>query len=99
MTTTSQRERPQSVPTEIDIPALSRRIGQGVKVAPAPSGGAALATSTQLKTLGEFLEHLTAATNDTGWRTTGLVASLGDGEEAIVVGIKWINGAYYAEIR
>lgn len=99
MTVARQHERAQGVPDEINLSDLARTMGRTQKVAPAASGGASFASSAQLGSLAAYLNQLTTIATETGWHTPTMVVSSGDDDEAIVVGVRWINGAYYAEIR
>lgn len=65
------------------------------------SNGASYVTAAQLAQLGTFLQTLTAASHETDWRTERMVVSLGEGDEEILVGVRWLANAdeYAAEIR
>lgn len=89
----------QTLPDEIDTPHPSAAIGRALKVAPRASGGAAYASSRHLAALADYLDRMTEASRDTGWHSPQLMASLGEGEESIVIGVRWISNAYHAEIR
>jgi hypothetical protein len=63
-----------------------------------------LATAQALGTLAEYLQAMTDLTLKTGWHVPQMVVAAGEGEEELVVGIRWIavgdGGGYYAaEIR
>lgn len=87
-------------PTETSHPHPP--IGRRQKVPPRAPDGAAYATAQQLVSLGAFLDELTTTAGHTGWHVNSMVVSYGDetaADESIVVGVRWINGAYHAEIR
>lgn len=87
-------------PGRIKLPDPDTPIGRAPKVAQGRSGGVAYATSDQLASLSGYIARMTAAANETGWHAPNMIVSLGDvEEEAIVVGVRWINGEYHAEIR
>lgn len=70
-----------------------------LKTAQRTSGGAAYASAEQLAKLAQHLRLLNDATHETGWVTPSMIASFGEGDESIVVGIRWVGDAYFAEIR
>lgn len=67
----------------------------------AADGGAALASSQVLLGLGAFLSAMTTASRESGWRAPAMVIGLGEGEEEILVGVRWLASSeqYAAEIR
>jgi hypothetical protein len=75
-------------------------LGRAPKTSQGRSGGVAYATSAQLTSLAEYLTALTITATDTGWHSPNMIVSMGEvEEESIVVGVRWINGAYVVEIR
>jgi hypothetical protein len=89
-----------SQPNEIENGGLGKPIGRALKVAPRQSGGTAYASAAQLASLGAYLTRLTEITTETGWHTPTMIVAFGDSEaESIVVGVRWVGDAYYAEIR
>jgi len=71
------------------------------KVAQGRSGGVAYANASQLKSLADYIQGLTISATETGWHSPNMIVTLGEGEEAIVIGVRWLNhtGEYVAEIR
>jgi hypothetical protein len=100
MTTTDVRRRTESVPNEIENTDPHTPMGLRTRGAKTPSGGAAYATAAHLDKLADYLRLITTAVNDTGWHAPAMLVSFGEVEaESIVVGVRWINGEYHAEIR
>lgn len=89
----------QSLPTTSHTQDPQPPIGRALKVAPRTSGGVAYASADQLASLAEHLTGLTEITKQTGWHTPTMVLTYGDTDESIVVGLRWVGDAYYAEIR
>lgn len=101
MTTTDagQRQRHQNVTSDTEQADAHSPLGRRPRSAQQPPG-VAYATSEHLRSLASYLQQLTSAVEDTGWRVPNHVASFGEvEEETIMVGVRWINGAYHAEIR
>lgn len=101
MTTAAKKATAPQTPLErVDWAGLDTPIGRAQKVAPGRSGGVAYANAEQLASLSGYIARMTAAANETGWHAPNMIVSLGEiEEESIVVGVRWVNGEYLAEIR
>lgn len=99
MTAVQHGKRPQSVPNMIEPADPVRTMHPAQKVAHGATGGAGLASGEQLRMLADYLDKITDAATTTGWHSPNMLVSFGDDEESIVVGVRWIRTAYYAEIR
>lgn len=92
---------PTGVPDNINTSTPTPSTGRGGNNAQRGSGGAAYASAAQLASLGDYIRGLTQLTRETGWHTPTTVITCDDTveDESVVIGIRWVGDAYFAEIR
>lgn len=63
--------------------------------------GVGYASGDTVKSMGDFLNTLTETSLKSGWHIPHTVIEHGEGEESIVIGVRWLPapGQYVAEIR